>query len=228
MAKAKESQKVSNAQDLSRSQSLPKTNEGEQDFGRVEISAPDSFKGTKPVPKISTAANNPMPEAQDLEDNEGLDMRSGKFWMAACAIILILVAVFATASYLIGNKKNAAQAPNQAKTGQLSSTTPAAVVAGASPKALPPVKDQGDINLLQSYFKKVSANFRDDLMSQVPAVAVDSFKKYQSATGEAKVAAAQTFYIYLSSPASVANSDFKKVLADVKADLEKALGKPLF
>lgn len=180
----------------------------------------------QPKPNLKTVPPPVMPTSgeQTTSGNlDGLGMRSPRFWLAAGAIILILVAILVTISYLAGNKKIPATGPNQQQPAGVSSPLP-----GASPYKLPAVSDQSDINLLKDYFKQASPNFRDELMSLVPAVATDYYKKYKDATGDAKLEAAKAFYIYLNNPASVSNNQYKTFIDDVKRDLEKSIGKPLF
>src|SRR3989344_5293083 len=142
-----------------------------------------------------------------------LSMRSPRFWLAAGAVILILVAILVTISYLVGNKKKPGPNQQQQQPAGVSSPLP-----GASPYKLPAVSVQSDIDLLKDYFKQASPNFGDDLMSLVPAVAVDYYKKYKDTTGDAKLEAARSFYIYLNNPASVSNEQYKKMIDDVKSD----------
>lgn len=98
-----------------------------------------------------------------------------------------------------------------------------------APEPLPVVAEE-EASPLQDYFARVSVNFRAEFMDQVSAAAADFFLKYEAAGDEAeKLEAGRAFYIYLDNPA-VDKSDpaFVAFLADVKADLEKTLGKPLF
>lgn len=212
MAKAIEDPKVSNTKDLSKSPSLPKIKGGEADFGRFEI---------------SSAPNNPAPGGQASVDNhdDGLNMRSPKFWLAAGAIILVLFAVFLTASYLQNKRKSPTTGENTP-----ASITPASKVPEASFNKLPAVTEQkeSDVNILRDYFKGVSVNFKEDLMPLVPAAALELYKNYKAAGGDAKVEAARNFYIFLNNPGSASNEQYIKMIDDVKSDLEKAVGKPLF
>lgn len=176
----------------------------------------------KPNPETLPPPVVPTSGEQTTSGNlDGLNMRSPRFWLAAGAVLLILVAVLVTISYLAGNK----QKQQKAETGTLIISSP---IPGASPYKLPAVSAQSDIDLLKDYFKQASPNFGDELMSLVPAVAVDYYKKYKDAAGDAKLEAARAFYIYLNNPASVANEQYKTFIEDVKVDLEKSLGQPLF
>ena len=103
-------------------------------------------------------------------------------------------------------------------------------VPGASPPSLPQVQDKSKADKLRDYFAKASVNFKEQFMAKVADVAADKYLEYsQAADPEKKLEAARAFYIYLNNPA-VDKSDpgFTQFLADVKADLEKALGKALF
>lgn len=103
---------------------------------------------------------------------------------------------------------------------------------GTLPTSLPiaAVSDETDKGLLRVYFTKASPNnFKEELLAVVPMETGAQYNKFTAATGEAKLEAARIFYVYLNNPA-VDRSDPGALgfLADVRADLEKTLGKPLF
>ena len=161
-----------------------------------------------------------------------MSMRPPRFWLVL-ALLVIAIAVAVGAFYLNNSKRRATGASDatsqEQKQAASSKTEPGpSPIAGASPVILPKVDDQKDISLLNSYFKKASTNFREEFMAMVPKGAVAEYKNYLSSSGDAQVQAAQSFYIYLANPANLANAQFKTFLADVKGDLEKTLGKPLF
>ena len=77
----------------------------------VEISGPGEV-GPKPNLEIVPPPVMPTSGEQTTSGNlDGLNMRSPRFWLAAGAVILILVAILVTISYLVGNKKK--PGPNQ-------------------------------------------------------------------------------------------------------------------
>lgn len=107
---------------------------------------------------------------------------------------------------------------------------PGESVTGASPVPIAPLTDSGQKSELVAYFARVSANFAEEFMVDVPAEAGLAFEQYTAATdGAKKLEKARNFFIYLNNP-NVDRNDSAQVafLADVKADLEKAVGQPLF
>ena len=101
---------------------------------------------------------------------------------------------------------------------------------GATSLPIAAVSDEADIGVLRVYFAKASPNnFKEELMAVVPVDAAGAYNKFTAATGEAKLEAGRIFFVYLNNPA-IDRSDPGALgfLADVRADLEKTLGKPLF
>ena len=136
--------------------------------------------------------------------------------------LLLLVLIIAALVVFKGVRKTAEQQP--AAEGEVSLPVP-----GVSPPALPPVEEEDQFEKLSAYFAGASTNFKEEFMDQVPQIAAVKYDEYLAAEGDTKLAAARAFYIYLNNPA-VDRSDpaFEPFLADVKVDLEKVLGKPLF
>lgn len=103
---------------------------------------------------------------------------------------------------------------------------------GTLPRSLPiaAVSDEADKKVLREYFAKAApGNFKEELLAVVPREAGAAYNKFAAATGEAKLEAARIFFVYLNNPA-VDRSDPSAMgfLEDVKSDLEKAVGQPLF
>lgn len=107
---------------------------------------------------------------------------------------------------------------------------PGESVTAASPVPIAPLTDSGQRTELATYFARVSASFKEEFMAHVPAEAGLAFEQYTGAVDAAeKLEAARNFFIYLNNP-NVDRNDSAQMafLVDVKADLEKAVGQPLF
>lgn len=119
------------------------------------------------------------------------------------------------------------------KTGSKPPVPPLAPEATSTlPTSLPiaAVSDEADKGVLRVYFTKVSPNnFKEELLAVVPVDAAGAYNKFTAATGEAKLEAGRIFFVYLNNPA-IDRSDPGALafLADVRADLEKAVGQALF
>lgn len=163
------------------------------------------------------AATSPAPAPADRENFWGNGGRQ-KLIGAVVAILIVglIVAIFQNLRQ---------EAPPEE---ELPISSP---VAGASPVPLAAIEEKGQADVLTAYFGRVSpANFDEDFMDKVPQLAASAYLEYtQAADSDSKQESARTFYIYLTNPA-VDQSDPRVAawLADVKADLEKTLGKPLF
>lgn len=99
-----------------------------------------------------------------------------------------------------------------------------------SPAPITAVSDEAVKKVLRGYFAKASPNnFKEELLAVVPVEAAGAYNEFTAATGEAKLGTARNFFIYLNNPA-VNRSDPGALafLEDVKSDLEKTLGQPLF
>lgn len=107
----------------------------------------------------------------------------------------------------------------------------ASIVPGATPPQLPKVEEDTKKTQLRAFFQKASpANFKEAFLDTLPAAAADAYVKYSSAASlDDKQAAARGFYIILNNPgAPSSDSQFLPFTKDVRAELEKELGKPLF
>lgn len=178
------------------------------------VTAP-SASNSSSVP-TSPGGNSKVPNVSDLP-GMGL-LKSPIAWVAV--IVLVLLVAFST---FFVKKLNAPSNPV---------ATPLAVsspIPGASPIALPAVREQTDIDLLSTYFANTSASFKSEFMAKTPQKAVEAYKQYTTAASDdAKLQAARNFYIYLNNPAAPQDAEYREFLEDIKADLEKGLGKNLF
>ena len=121
-------------------------------------------------------------------------------------------------------------------TGELTDKTNPDVIlpsANPNPPPLAPISDfeyRAQATTLSAYFKQVSpVNFKEEFMASVPAVTSTAYDQYLGAGDEAaKLESARNFYDYLSGSSVKSDPEFIKFLEDVKSDLEKTLGKPLF
>ena len=181
----------------------------------------------KPAVSPVVSPNVPLQTKPEVAKPAGdspsqFDLRPPKFWLVL-AIIVVAAAVGLLTLYFKTSSKGAK--PNQtSENGALS--TP---VSDETPKLPPPVSNADDKKALSEYFTNVSTNFKPEYMEKIPQVALDGFKKYQAAAGDAKLDAARTFYIYLNSPGVAPGDDiYPEFVKDVQNDLEKTLGKKLF
>lgn len=139
------------------------------------------------------------------------------------ALLLILLIVLGVGLFLRGKKS---PTPNATKKEAPAISSP---IPRASPVQLPAVKEQKKTDELKNYFAKVSPSFKQEYMSKVPDAAAGAYDDYLASSGDKKVEAARAFYIYLNNPGvDQSDTQFKTFLADVKSDLEKSIGKPLF
>lgn len=166
---------------------------------------------------------NPVPNPVGVQPQPQPQFGFNKrLWLTIGGLLIILII---GALLLLANvNKSSQQQPAPQTELEVSSPVP-----GVSPPALPPVEQEDQLEKLRAYFAGASSNFKEDFMDQVPQIAAVKYEEYLVAEGDSKVEAARAFYIYLNNPA-VDRSDpaFEPFLADVKSDLEKTLGKPLF
>lgn len=170
--------------------------------------------------------NNPNQNLPNIQKPSGQAPVSGqRTWLIVGVVFILVVAAVA---FLVSKNyvaKPAKEQPVQTQENLVVSTP----VPGASPPALKTVSGEKEANVLRSYFKKVSPdNFKEEFMASVPAVAYNSYNDYLRADfPEGKLQSARDFYIFLTNPAAPKDPSYKSFLADVKADLEKSLGKAL-
>lgn len=94
---------------------------------------------------------------------------------------------------------------------------------------LPIIENGEKISKLKEYFAAVSPNWKDEYIKMVPEAAGKGYYDFLDSTDEDKRDAAVDFYTYLSNP-GVPKTDegFILFLNDVRADLEKQVGQPLY
>lgn len=170
------------------------------------------------TPQSSPAANVPEPSMQEILKNFG----GPKIFLAVGAVVLL--AVVLGALYFRNLK--------QSKPAEEPSLPPlASIVPGATPPQLPKVEEDTKKTQLRAFFQKASPdNFKEAFLDTLPAAAADAYVKYSSAASvDDKQAAARGFYILLNNPgAPNSDSQFLPFTKDVRAELEKEIGKPLF
>ncbi len=176
------------------------------------------------APNASSSSAPTQPKSNDNLPGNVSDL-PGMSLLKSPAILLGLVALV----ILVGFVAFFAKKLNVPKKAVPTPVTVSSPIAGASPIALPAVKEQKDADLLSTYFASTSASFKKEFMAKVPQKAVDAYKQYTTSTNDnTKLESARNFYIYLNNPAAASNGDYKDFLQDIKSDLEKGLGKQLF
>jgi hypothetical protein len=172
----------------------------------------------------STGAQKPtMPAADPGPTPSQFELRPPRFWLV---LGIIIIAVFVGILILALKMGAGKSSPDQVQNKNNAISTP---VSTEKPTPPPPISNQDDKKALSDYFGKVSTNFKPEYMDKIPQVAANAYKNYQAATGDNKLDAARTFYIYLNSP-GVAGTDpiYAEFTRDVQSDLEKTVGKKLF
>lgn len=142
------------------------------------------------------------------------------------AVVSVLILLGLIVFFVKGSKK-----PPKTSTSQESGILVASPNAKISPPVLPKVKEASKSIELGAYFKRVSpANFKDTFLANLPDAAAEDYLKYiKTENPEEKINAARSFYIILNNPAADrSDPQFNKFVIDIRADLEKTLGKPLF
>lgn len=107
----------------------------------------------------------------------------------------------------------------------------ASVIPGATPPQLPKAQEEDKKAQLREFFVKASpVNFKEVFLETLPEAAADAYIKYSAASSVAdKQAAARGFYIILNNPGAPSSDPaFGLFVKDVRAALEKEIGKPLF
>lgn len=149
--------------------------------------------------------------------------RSLRFWLAIGLVAAVMLLVAALLFFFFGGRGKIQPTP---------AATPLEVTQPVSkeiPPPPPPVANQDEATLIREYFTKVSPAFKEEFMARIPQVAVDSYKKYVNAESGGKLEAARAVYIYLNHPGiSLGDKQYAEFLGDVRKDLEKAIGQPLF
>lgn len=141
-------------------------------------------------------------------------LKSRKFLLISGAVALIVILGFSIA--VVSGKWPPREEKSTPKTPSL-----------AGGQAL----SQQQKELLGGYFSKVSpANFKEDILAQIPAGAANAYGKYLGAeTADQKLEAAMTFFIYLNNQAmDTSNPKVAAFLDDVRADLESNVGQRIY
>lgn len=175
---------------------------------------------------MATMDSPPTQQPLPSQPQPGHDFKASYWVIGAVAVGATLLAI--AAFVLVGQSRKGGE---EQQTSQLSELPISSPEPNVSPPTLPPVQGEEKTSSLRAYFASVSPNnFKEEFMAKVPDVAANSYIEYSKAQGdEAKSEAARAFYIYLNNPAAdTGDPSFAAFLADVKADLEKTLGKPLF
>ena|SRR3990167_3425429 len=197
-----------------------------QSSGQNPPSVPVNQPPNQP-PASAPSPSAPPPSGQEPDLNELFKLfgsRKGLLIGLLIAVLLIGILAF----YAKNLKKPAKDVPSK----EQEQLVPASLIPNSSPPAPPPIKDESKIKILKDYFSKASPqNFHDGLLQGIPEQAIDLYLKYSSATASAelKLGAARNFWIMINNPAvNRADPKFQPFMKDVRAALEKELGKPLF
>lgn len=141
------------------------------------------------------------------------------------AAVSVLILLGLIAFFVKGSKQNPKISASQEPRIMVASPNP-----NASPPVLPKIKEASKSSELGAYFKRVSPdNFKDTFLANLPDAAADAYLMYtKTENPEEKINAARSFYIILNNPAADrSDPQFTKFVLEIKADLEKTLGKPL-
>lgn len=171
----------------------------------------------------SASSKTPSPPPPDNNKLKFFDSRRGL--LIGAAIVLLVIGLLAF--YAKNLKKPAKDVPGKEQE-QIVAASP---IPGASPPQLPKVKEQSKKDQVRAFFQKASpANFKEVFLDTLPEAAADSYIKYSSAASQDdKQGAARGFYIILNNPgAPSSDPQFLAFTKDVRAELEKGIGKPLF
>lgn len=159
-------------------------------------------------------AEEVMPKSKKPKISNGL----------AIAVVILLIIV--VASFFAARRGG-----DKSQEGGIQPSVSTAPSAETSSPGVQVVQKVNEKNELRDYFRVVSPNnFKDEFLNWVPELA---FKKYMDMSQEkdtqAKLEAAREFYILLNNP-MVNRNDPQAInwIVDVRSDIERQLGKPLF
>jgi|SRR3989344_7264801 len=187
----------------------------------VDVPLGSSVSVTKSSP--ASAVSSTSFAGNSSEPKFNFDFKSTKFWIALATLAVFVIVALSVYYFIVASKKQP-QVPKETKNLTVSSP-----VSDQSPPAPPPpVKSEDDKKLISDYFSQVSTNYKPEYIQNIPDVAVNAYKKYKDASGDAKLEAARALYIYLNSPGLAPDESFKQFVEDIKFDLEQSLGRKLF